>query len=319
MAAAADTRSHLGTSLGVYLHAAGPLPPDEWRPIARQVAARMRAAHEQGRRAGDLTPGTLLLLKDGRSWEVQLLDFGLGARNTSADDLRDFARTCYCALLGTPEPDASARTTLPGPWRVLLERCTAAAPDDRLPDFVAVLDRLSLIQARRPRPRRIRPSRTAGSLLSLTAAGTAGGAVGEVILARSARPIDSMSLLMATATGSAISAAVLFAALAAVGFVVFGDVVGEIEPREATRRYRGRGGRLVALVAEMVAGALWGVGCGVAVGVAAAGLYTLFGESVAACGVLPVGTLGSLVVGGLMLLATLITARPRRGTVGRGS
>jgi hypothetical protein len=57
---------------------------------------------------------------------------------------------------------------------------------------------------------------------------------------------------------------------------------------------------------EAIGGALWGVVCGAAIGLAAGGLYLLLGpELVAFAGVVPVGTLGGVVVGGFLALARL--------------
>lgn len=62
-------------------------------------------------------------------------------------DVYGFGRTCYFALLGTPEPDDEEKDQLPAPWRKLLSQCTARTVAKRLPDFKAVLERLADVEA----------------------------------------------------------------------------------------------------------------------------------------------------------------------------
>src|SRR5215471_19824490 len=54
--------------------AQGPMPPAEAVPIARQIAAAIEAAHEQGIIHRDLKPGNVKVSHDGT---VKVLDFGL--------------------------------------------------------------------------------------------------------------------------------------------------------------------------------------------------------------------------------------------------
>jgi serine/threonine protein kinase len=56
-------------------------------------------------------------------------------------DVYGFGRTCYFALLGTPDPDDRQKATLPQGWRRFLADCTAR-PSNRLPNFGVVLKRL---------------------------------------------------------------------------------------------------------------------------------------------------------------------------------
>jgi serine/threonine protein kinase len=78
-------------------------------------------------------------------------------------DVYGFGRTCYFALLGTPEPDDGEKETLPDEWRRLLSQCTARKVESRIQDFSAVLDRLKDLEgslvgtappSRSPRPHR---------------------------------------------------------------------------------------------------------------------------------------------------------------------
>jgi hypothetical protein len=70
-------------------------------------------------------------------------------------DVYGFARTCYFALLGTPEPDDVERDTLDQGWRKLLSQCTARKLENRIKDFASVLARLEEIEhpAAAPAPR----------------------------------------------------------------------------------------------------------------------------------------------------------------------
>jgi hypothetical protein len=54
--------------------ARGPIPLDQARPIARQIAAGLEAAHEKGIVHRDLKPANIRITKDGT---VKVLDFGL--------------------------------------------------------------------------------------------------------------------------------------------------------------------------------------------------------------------------------------------------
>src|SRR5947209_9595445 len=70
-------------------------------------------------------------------------------------DVYGFGKTCYFALLGTPEPDDGEKETLDEAWRKLLSQCTARKIESRLHDFGVVLERLREVEeacAGRTRP-----------------------------------------------------------------------------------------------------------------------------------------------------------------------
>ncbi len=69
-----------------------------------------------------------------------------GGQVGAHSDVYGFGKTCYFALLGTPEPDDVERESLPEPWRKFLSRCTGRKVAHRFPDFAAVLSGLSGIQ-----------------------------------------------------------------------------------------------------------------------------------------------------------------------------
>jgi len=62
-------------------------------------------------------------------------------------DVYSFGKTCYFALLGTPEPDDEEKAALPAAWRKLLGHCTARSIARRPPNFRVVLQQLSHMQA----------------------------------------------------------------------------------------------------------------------------------------------------------------------------
>ncbi len=61
-------------------------------------------------------------------------------------DVYGFGKSCYFAMLGTPEPDDAEKDRLPDCWRRLLSRCTGRKLDYRFLDFAAVLTGLSQVR-----------------------------------------------------------------------------------------------------------------------------------------------------------------------------
>src|SRR5262249_40626083 len=68
-----------------------------------------------------------------------------GASLGPHSDVYGFGRTCYFALLGTPNPDHLQKKQLDSGWKTFLEDCTAN-PEHRIPDFGMVLKRLGTLK-----------------------------------------------------------------------------------------------------------------------------------------------------------------------------
>ena len=68
-------------TLADHVAANGPLPVEDFIPLARLAAEGLRAAHARGVLHRDVKPANLLVRRSaGTSWEVKLIDFGLALR-----------------------------------------------------------------------------------------------------------------------------------------------------------------------------------------------------------------------------------------------
>jgi hypothetical protein len=130
----------------------------------------------------------------------------------------------------------------------------------RTPDWAA--SDLHLARERLLRARLLR------GVAGLALVGAAGGLLASVFVTLTANETRG-ALLLLIALGSAATGGISFAVLAAMGFVVLGEVVGE-----ETERPRGRGvsavlSEFVEKMAETGCGLLWGVICGLLIGLLA--------------------------------------------------
>jgi hypothetical protein len=91
-------------------------------------------------------------------------------------DVYGFGRTCYFALLGTPEPDDEERKKLSVGWRKLLGNCTARAVERRPAAFAEIQKRLARIRLTKSSRKAKRSVRAAGKRLPAGNSATAVGA-----------------------------------------------------------------------------------------------------------------------------------------------
>jgi serine/threonine protein kinase len=94
-----------------------------------------------------------------------------GVSVSPRSDIYGFGKTCYYALLQTPDPDEHQKKALPQGWKKFLANCTAQ-PGNRLPDFGAVFQKLKGLKAPA-----VAQGAGSGSVKSLTGT-TAGGPSG---------------------------------------------------------------------------------------------------------------------------------------------
>jgi hypothetical protein len=140
-------------------------------------------------------------------------------------------------------------------------------------------------------------------VVGLALVGAAGGAIGSLLLSSPANGKAGSALPVVVGIGSALSGALSFALLGALGFVVLAEVVGEEKPR----RYGGGVSAILVQMteiwAETACGAIWGAICGLFIGLIVWLLDVTLG--------LPhVGALDNILAGvlGGLLLATIFGA-----------
>jgi WD40 repeat protein/serine/threonine protein kinase len=86
-------------------------------------------------------------------------------------DVYGFGKTCYYALLKTPDPDDIEKEELPDGWRRLLTRCTRRAVTNRLQDFGAVLADLEAVNKIQPLPEKEKQPAISVEALAVNAPG----------------------------------------------------------------------------------------------------------------------------------------------------
>jgi eukaryotic-like serine/threonine-protein kinase len=120
-----------GEDLAVRL-AGGPMPIDETLSIAKQIAAALEAAHEQGIIHRDLKPANLKIRPDGT---VKVLDFGLAKTLESAS-----SRQSAAALANSPtvtSPAATQHGTILGTAAYMAPEQAKGRPVDKRVDIWA--------------------------------------------------------------------------------------------------------------------------------------------------------------------------------------
>src|SRR5205823_1240932 len=126
-----------------------------------------------------------------------------------------------------------------------------------------------------------------------------GGAIGDMMLAKSAHGTGNVALPPLVGLGSAISSCLSFAALAVMGIVVLGEIVGE---EKEWRPGRGVGaiiGGALEKCAEAVCGGIWGAVCGLLIGVLVFAIDAFVGLPRSG----PLDTVFAGAMGGLVLAA----------------
>jgi serine/threonine protein kinase len=172
-----------GPTLAAHLEQHGPLSADDLPNLAMPVAEALAAAHARGILHRDVKPANLLVRREGNTWRVKLIDFGLaqkqrGDRTGTATtyqvagtaeyaapeqlgrlpgvavgphtDVYGFAKTCCFALFGTTQPLRKHWHSIPETLADLLEQCLNESPKERIADFAEVLDGLKPIPIVKP-------------------------------------------------------------------------------------------------------------------------------------------------------------------------
>ena len=169
-----------GGSLANFVQQRGTVSPDDMLVIARQIAQGMQAAHQQNILHRDLKPDNILVRKEGSTWKVKIIDFGLALRKTTIEtsiaagtieyappeqmgklkdvkpgpysDVYAFGKMCCFAMFKTTEPKNRHWSVIPKELHEMLEGCTEQELQHRLPSFdsvLKVLEALDPMQAQR--------------------------------------------------------------------------------------------------------------------------------------------------------------------------
>lgn len=88
-----------GVTLAEYVRQHGPIAPGEFLKISRGLAELLAAAHDRGVLHRDIKPTSLLVRREGNTWKIKLINFGMACRPV----------LLFLTLAGPP---AWAKTTL---------------------------------------------------------------------------------------------------------------------------------------------------------------------------------------------------------------
>jgi hypothetical protein len=113
---------------------------------------------------------------------------------------------------------------------------------------------------------RLLAARIVRGVMGLALVGATGAAIGDLIVAWTAKNPGAVAVPVLVGMGSMISGAISFALLAAMGYVVMGELVGEFKPCRSGRGVRAMFGQVVEVSTESACGAIWGAICGLAIG-----------------------------------------------------
>ena len=114
-----------GGSLEQFIRDRGTISPDDMIVIARQIAAGLHAAHQQGVLHRDIKPDNILVWKRGSIWKVKIIDFGLALRKQTIETsvaVRSAGNTVLSdSVAGTikyapPEQMGELKGVKPGPY-----------------------------------------------------------------------------------------------------------------------------------------------------------------------------------------------------------
>ncbi|MEU8802071.1 hypothetical protein [Spirillospora sp. NPDC048819] len=203
-----------GRPLGETVAEQGPVPGDALRRLAFGLAKALAAIHRAGLVHGELGPGTILVVDDA----PVVIDFGLTAGATAADDVRSWAATVAFAAAGAhaADPGSPPLDALPDDLRPLVEAAAdldaGTRPD--VAELVEATSRLELpsapatrsgpplsseaVPAPAPAPAP-GPTPAAASPDAAGTPGTAGGAHGLAVARGWARLLAAMVVVIAVA------------------------------------------------------------------------------------------------------------------------
>lgn len=133
---------------------------------------------------------------------------------------------------------------------------------------VGLLQRVSTFLQLLPRRRKVLVELARG-VIGLAALGCLGGTIGSLVLGSSVNESGQFAAAFQAGMGSLMVSGLFFAVLGAFGRVVFADVVGDWR-KETGSSSHSREDRFAEIAIEFVGGAMWGIVCGLLIGVTAA-------------------------------------------------